>query len=64
MKRTIAFVTLFALLSGIGMYARAHDDAFLWLEDVHGRHGAGANLRERAFTSALAITYLIRNLMY
>ncbi len=37
---------------------------YLFYEVVEGGHGAGANLRERAFTSALEMTYLIRKLMY
>lgn len=37
---------------------------YLFYEVTEGGHGAGANLRERAFTSALEMTYLIRKLMY
>ncbi|MGA9420151.1 MAG: prolyl oligopeptidase family serine peptidase [Candidatus Cybelea sp.] len=39
-------------------------DPYLFYEVTEGGHGAGANLRERAFTSALEMTYLIRKLMY
>jgi prolyl oligopeptidase len=39
-------------------------DPYLFYEVVEGGHGSGANLRERAFTSALEMTYLIRKLMY
>jgi prolyl oligopeptidase len=37
---------------------------YLFYEVVEGGHGSGANLRERAFTSALEMTYLVRRLMY
>jgi prolyl oligopeptidase len=37
---------------------------YLFYEVTEGGHGSGANLRERAFTSALEMTYLIRKLMY
>ncbi len=37
---------------------------FLFYEVTEGGHGSGANLRERAFTSALEMTYLVRTLMY
>jgi prolyl oligopeptidase len=37
---------------------------YLFYEVVEGGHGSGANLRERAFTSALEMTYLVRKLMY
>ena len=36
---------------------------YLFYEVIEGGHGAGANLRERAHTSALEITYFIRKLM-
>ena len=36
---------------------------YLFYEVVEGGHGAGANLQERAFTSALEMTYFIRKLM-
>lgn len=39
-------------------------DPYLFYEVTEGGHGAGANLNERAFTSALEMTYLIRRLMY
>jgi prolyl oligopeptidase len=39
-------------------------DPYLFYEVVEGGHGSGANLRERAFTSALEMTYLVRKLMY
>jgi prolyl oligopeptidase len=39
-------------------------DPYLFYEVTEGGHGAGANLKERAFTSALEMTYLIRKLMY
>ena len=39
-------------------------EPYLFYEVTEGGHGAGANLRERAFTSALEMTYLIRKLMY
>jgi prolyl oligopeptidase len=42
----------------------AMHDPYLFYEVTEGGHGAGANLRERAFTSALEMTYLIRKLMY
>ncbi|MBV9718512.1 MAG: S9 family peptidase [Candidatus Eremiobacteraeota bacterium] len=37
---------------------------YLFYEVTEGGHGAGANLREQALTSALQWTYLIRKLMY
>jgi prolyl oligopeptidase len=37
---------------------------YLFYEVTEGGHAAGANLQERAFTSALEMTYLIRKLMY
>jgi prolyl oligopeptidase len=37
---------------------------YLFYEVTEGGHGAGANLREQAMTSALQWTYLIRKLMY
>ncbi len=37
---------------------------YLFYEVTEGGHGAGANLRERAFTNALEMTYFIRKLMY
>jgi prolyl oligopeptidase len=43
---------------------QALHDPYLFYEVIEGGHGAGANLRERAFTSALEMTYLIRKLMY
>ncbi|MGB8908616.1 MAG: prolyl oligopeptidase family serine peptidase [Candidatus Cybelea sp.] len=43
---------------------QALHDPYLFYEVTEGGHGAGANLRERAFTSALEMTYLIRKLMY
>jgi prolyl oligopeptidase len=36
---------------------------YLFYEVIEGGHGAGANLQERAFTSALEMTYFIRKLM-
>ena len=36
---------------------------YMFYEVIEGGHGAGANLRERAHTSALEITYFIRKLM-
>jgi prolyl oligopeptidase len=36
---------------------------YLFYEVVEGGHGPGANLQERAFTSALEMTYFIRKLM-
>ncbi len=36
---------------------------YLFYEVVEGGHGAGANLQERAFTSALEMTYFSRKLM-
>jgi len=36
---------------------------YLFYEVVEGGHGAGANLQERALTSALEMTYFIRKLM-
>jgi prolyl oligopeptidase len=43
---------------------QALHDPYLFYEVTEGGHGAGANLRERALTSALEMTYLIRKLMY
>jgi prolyl oligopeptidase len=37
---------------------------YLFYEVTEGGHGSGANLRERAFTSALEMTYFIQMLMY
>jgi prolyl oligopeptidase len=37
---------------------------FLFYEVTEGGHGSGANLREHAFTSALEMTYLVRELTY
>jgi len=37
---------------------------YLFYEVTEGGHGSGANLQERAFTSALEMTYMIRKLMY
>ncbi len=37
---------------------------YFFYEVIEGGHGAGANQQERAFTSALAMTYLVRALMY
>jgi prolyl oligopeptidase len=42
----------------------AMHDPYLFYEVTEGGHGSGANLKERAFTSALEMTYLIRKLMY
>ncbi len=42
----------------------AMHDPYLFYEVTEGGHGSGANLRERAFTSALEMTYLTRKLMY
>jgi prolyl oligopeptidase len=36
---------------------------YLFYEVIEGGHGAGANLREKAHTSALEFTYFIRKLM-
>ncbi|HXB81942.1 MAG TPA: prolyl oligopeptidase family serine peptidase [Candidatus Acidoferrum sp.] len=36
---------------------------YLFYEVTEGGHGSGANLRERAFTSALEMTYFIQKLM-
>lgn len=36
---------------------------YLFYEVIEGGHGSGANLQERAFTSALEMTYFIRKLM-
>ncbi len=36
---------------------------YFFYEVTEGGHGSGANLRERAFTSALEMTYFIRKLM-
>jgi prolyl oligopeptidase len=38
-------------------------DPYLFYEVTEGGHGSGANLRERAHTTALEITYFIRKLM-
>ncbi len=38
-------------------------DPYLFYEVIEGGHASGANLRERAFTSALEMTYFIRKLM-
>jgi prolyl oligopeptidase len=38
-------------------------DPYLFYEVTEGGHGAGANLRERAHTTALEMTYFIRKLM-
>ena len=43
---------------------QALHDPYLFYEVTEGGHGAGANLRERAFTSALEMTYMIKKLMY
>jgi len=37
---------------------------YLFYEVTEGGHSSGANLQERAFTSALEMTYMIRKLMY
>jgi prolyl oligopeptidase len=37
---------------------------YLFYEVTEGGHASGANLRERAFTSALEMRYFIRKLMY
>ena len=36
---------------------------YLFYEVTEGGHGSGANIKESAFTSALELTYLTRNLM-
>jgi len=41
----------------------AMGDPYLFYEVTEGGHGAGANLREKAHTSALEMTYFIRKLM-
>ena len=41
----------------------AMGDPYLFYEVVEGGHGAGANLRERAHTSALEFTYFARKLL-
>ncbi len=41
----------------------AMHDPYLFYEVIEGGHASGANLRERAFTSALEMTYFIRKLM-
>ncbi len=41
----------------------AMNDPYLFYEVTEGGHGSGANLQERAFTSALEMTYFIRKLM-
>ncbi|HEY7236319.1 MAG TPA: prolyl oligopeptidase family serine peptidase [Gemmatimonadaceae bacterium] len=38
-------------------------DPYLFYEVVEGGHGSGANLKERAHTTALEITYFVRKLM-
>jgi prolyl oligopeptidase len=38
-------------------------DPYLFYEVTEGGHGAGANIRERAFTEALAMTYFSQKLM-
>jgi prolyl oligopeptidase len=38
-------------------------DPYLFYEVIEGGHASGANLRERAFTSALEMTYFIRKLV-
>jgi prolyl oligopeptidase len=37
---------------------------YLFYEVIEGGHGAGANIKERAFTSALQFTYFTRQLMH
>ena len=39
-------------------------DPYFFYEVIEGGHGSGANLQERAFTSALEMTYFVRKLMY
>lgn len=41
----------------------AMHDPYLFYEVIEGGHASGANLKERAFTSALEMTYFIRKLM-
>jgi prolyl oligopeptidase len=36
---------------------------YLFYEVIEGGHGAGANIKEKAFTSALEFTYFARRLM-
>ena len=36
---------------------------YLYYEVIEGGHGSGANIKERAFTSALEFTYFARKLM-
>jgi prolyl oligopeptidase len=36
---------------------------YLFYEVAEGGHGAGANIKERAFTTALEYTYFARKLM-
>jgi prolyl oligopeptidase len=36
---------------------------YLYYEVIEGGHGSGANLQERAFTSALEMAYFIQKLM-
>ena len=36
---------------------------YLYYEVIEGGHGSGANLTERAHTTALEMTYFIRKLM-
>jgi prolyl oligopeptidase len=38
-------------------------DPYLFYEVIEGGHGSGANLKERAHTSALQFTYFVRKLM-
>jgi prolyl oligopeptidase len=38
-------------------------DPYLFYEVIEGGHGSGANLEERAHTSALEFTYFARTLM-
>jgi prolyl oligopeptidase len=38
-------------------------DPYLFYEVIEGGHGAGANLKERAHTSALEFMYFTRKLM-
>ncbi len=38
-------------------------DPYLFYEVIEGGHGSGANLKERAHTSALEFTYFVRKLM-
>jgi prolyl oligopeptidase len=41
----------------------AMGDPYLFYEVIEGGHGSGANLKERAHTSALEYTYFARQLM-